>query len=146
MFVLKGEEEYDYTEEIDNSLFRSVPSFDEWVKREGRTVIQPIFFDFSRLFILPPIECVDTSMLEIDYMLSLLAMPVSFELKRVELRFADKTICLTDCPSSDSSEANRCLLWDVRSVQMTCACFSAVLNDRRNHFIPSPARFLSSTE
>lgn len=57
-------------------------------------------------------------------MLSLLAMPVSFELKRVELRFADKTICLTDCPSIDSSEADRCLLWDVRSVQMTCACFS----------------------
>lgn len=130
MFDLKGEEEYDYTEEVDVSFLRSVPSFDEWVKREGRTAIQPIFFDFSRLFILPAIECIDPSMSEIDYMLSLLAMPYSFVLKRVELRFADKTICLTDSPSSDSSESDRCLLWDVRSVQMTCACILFVLNDR----------------
>ena len=117
---MKGEEEYDYTEEVEFEVLQSVSTFDGWIKREHRTVIQPIFFDFSRLYIFSPGECVDQSISKIDYMLSLLAMPFSFELKGVEFRFADTTLCLTNHPSSCSFEVYHSLVWDVHSIKMTC--------------------------
>ena len=117
---MKGEEEYDYTEEVDISSLQSSLSIAEWMNAEGRSVIQPIFFDFSRLYVLSPTEHIDQSISKIDYILSLLAMPFSFELKRVELLFGDNTLCLTDCPSNYSSEYNRYLLLDVHSIKMTC--------------------------